>query len=80
MKEPHDIMLDTDISEQGNLARTDRHWRSVLQHMLQLPDVRGGGGIESSISDALTFGPPGDNRKPKISIAPMDTAEPKVLR
>jgi len=80
MKEPHDIMLDTDISEQGDLARTDHHWRSVLQHMLQLPDVREGGGIESSISDALTYGRPGDNRKPQMSIVPMDTAETKVLQ
>lgn len=80
MREPRDIMFYTDIYEQDDLSRTDSHWRSVLKHMLQLPDVREGGGIGSSINEALIHGPPRGNRHSKMANVPMDTSEAKVLQ
>lgn len=80
VKEPPDLIFCTDAYEQDDLSTTDSHWRHVLKHMLQLPGVRESGGIGSSINEALTHGPRGNNRESKKANVPMDTAEPKVLR
>ncbi|XP_020247535.1 PHD finger protein EHD3-like isoform X2 [Asparagus officinalis] len=77
MKELRHIMLCTTNCGQGDISRRNSHWRNVLEHMLQLPDVCEGGGIESSISDALTHGPPADNRESNMADVRADITDSK---
>lgn len=78
MKEVHDADLYCSSYEKDDHARIDRHWRQVLEHLLQLPDVSEGSGIQSCIRDALIYGP-GFTRKFRHADSPRDITQPKVL-
>ncbi|XP_072964840.1 PHD finger protein EHD3-like [Typha angustifolia] len=77
--EVYDIGLNKDNYVKDKYARTDshwRHWRHVLENILQLPDVSEGAGIQSCILDALAYGPSGLTTKLKTADVCTDTEKP----
>ncbi|KAG1328090.1 putative PHD finger protein EHD3 [Cocos nucifera] len=76
MKEAHDTDLYSSTYEKDDHARIDSHWRQVLEHLLQLPDVREGNGIQSCIHDALNCGS-GFTRGFRMVDSPRDAIQPK---
>lgn len=53
LKEPHGAISHPSIIGQDVLARIDHHWKIVLEHMQQLPELSDSSGIHKCIQDAL---------------------------